>query len=141
MIILRGRSRQTFGGSMGEVRYMYEVMKKQKTVAPFSFKDLTHQQMVDQLNDYYPISLKHNEDLVDRVHAKYPLLDKSEVGIIVKAVFASFRDLLVLGKVLNFNNLFFDGKLHFFKHRRAGLILPSLKVRISTPPKLRKHED
>lgn len=115
-------------------------MKKQKTVAPFAFKDRTNQEMVDELNAEYPISLKHNEDLVTRVHARYPLLDKSEVGIIIKAVFSSFRDLLVLGKVLNFNNLFFDTKLHFFEHRRAGRILPSLKVRISTPPKLRKHE-
>jgi hypothetical protein len=115
-------------------------MKKQKTVAPFTFKDQTHQQMVDQLNNDYPISLKHNEDLVNRVHARYPLLDKSEVGIIIKAVFASFRDLLVLGKILNFNNLFFDTKLHFFDYRRGGRILPSLKVRISTPPKLRDHE-
>lgn len=115
-------------------------MKKQKTVVPFSFKYMTHQQMVDYLNENYPISLKHNEDLVERVHARYPLLDKSEVGIIVKAVFASFRDLLILGKVLNFNSLFFDTKLYFFEHRRAGRILPSLKVRMSTPPKLRKHD-
>ena len=115
-------------------------MKKQKTVVPFAFKDQTHQQMVDELNDNYPISLKNNEDLVNRVHARYPLLDKSEVGIIVKSVFASFRDLLVLGKVLNFNNLFFDAKLHFFSYRQGGRILPSLKVRISTPPKLRKNE-
>src|SRR5271166_3872749 len=115
-------------------------MKKTKTIVPFSFKDQTHQQMADELNNKYPISLKHNEDLVVRVQARYPLLDKAEVGIIIKAVFASFRDLLVLGKILNFNNLFFDTKLHFFDHRRDGHILPSLKVRISTPPKLRKHE-
>jgi hypothetical protein len=114
-------------------------MKKQKTVVPFYFKDMTNQQMVDHLNDNYPISLRHNEDLVNRVYARYPILDKSEVGIIVKAVFASFRDLLILGKILNFNSLFFDTKLHFFDHRRDGRILPSLKVRMSTPPKLRKH--
>jgi hypothetical protein len=116
-------------------------MKKQKIVEPFSFKDQTKQQMVDDVNSNYPISLRHNEDLVNRVFSRYPLLDKSEVGIIVKAVFSSFRDLLVLGKVLNFNNLFFDTKLHFFKHCRGGHILPSLKVRVSTPPRLRKIED
>jgi hypothetical protein len=114
-------------------------MKKQKTIVPFSFKDISHQEMVDYLNENYPISLKHNEDLVSRVHARYPLLDKSEVGIIIKAIFSSFRDLLVLGKILNFNTLFFDTKLLFFEHRRDGRILPSLKVRMSTPPKLRKH--
>lgn len=101
---------------------------------------MSHQQMVDHLNENHPISLKHNEDLINRVHARYPVLDKSEVGIIVKAVFSSFRDLLVLGKIMNFNSLFFDAKLHFFDHRRDGRILPSLKVRISTPPKLRKHD-
>ena len=114
-------------------------MKKQKTIVPFHFKDMTHQQMADHLNENHPISLRHNEDLINRVHARYPVLDKSEVGIIVKAVFASFRDLLVLGKILNFNSLFFDTKLHFFDHRRNGRILPSLKVRMSTPPKLRKY--
>jgi hypothetical protein len=98
-------------------------MKKQKTIVPFDFKDMTHQQMVDYLNENHPISLKHNEDLVNRVFARYPVLDKSEVGIII-----------------NFNSLFFDTKLHFFNHRRDGRILPSLKVRISTPPKLRKHD-
>ena len=114
-------------------------MKKPKTVKPFYFHDQSHQQIVDLLNRDYPISLKNNQDLVERVHQRYSLIDKSEVGIIVKAVFSSFRDLLVLGKVLNFNNLFFDTKLHFFNHRRDGHILPSLKVHIATPPPLRNH--
>lgn len=113
-------------------------MKKQKVVSPFEFYELSHQQVADLLNRDHPISLKYNQDLVERVYQRYPLIDKSEVGIIVKAIFSSFRDLLVLGKVLNFNNLFFDTKLHFFQHRRDGHILPSLKVRISTPPPLRK---
>jgi hypothetical protein len=115
-------------------------MKKQKTVILFSFKDQTKQQMVDELNNEYPVSLKHNEDLINRIYARYPLLDKSEVGIIVKAVFSSFRDLLVLGKVLNFNTLFFDTKLLFFTHKRGGVIFPSLKVSASTPPKMRKND-
>jgi hypothetical protein len=113
-------------------------MKKQKIVSPFYFQDQSHQQVVDYLNTEHPISLKYNKDLVERVYQRYPLIDKSEVGIIVKAVFSSFRDLLILGKVLNFNNLFFDTKLKFFQHRRGGRILPSLKVHISTPPPLRK---
>lgn len=90
------------------------------------------------MNKEYPVSLRYNEDLVNRVHARYPLVDKTQVSIVVKAIFQSFRDLLILGKVLNFNNLFFDTKLHFFDHRRNGHILPSLKVKISTPPPLRK---
>jgi len=116
-------------------------MKKPKVVNPFSFKDLDHQQMVDLVNNENPISLKYNEDLINRVHAKYPLISKVETSIIVKAIFQSLRDLLVLGKVLNFNNLFFDTKLHFFAYRKAGAILPSLKVKMSTPPPLRADDD
>jgi hypothetical protein len=115
-------------------------MQKLKTIVPFGFKDQTNQQMVDYLNDNYPISLRNNEGLVNQVHARYPLLAKSEVGIIIKAVFASFRDLLVLGKILNFNNLFFDTKLLVFTHTENGVIFQALKVHITTPPKLRKNE-
>ena len=115
-------------------------MKKPKTVKPFYFKDLTHQQMLDILNKENPVNLKYNEELVNRVYARYPYIDKPQVSLIVKAIFQSLRDLLVLGKVLNFNNLFFDTKLHFFDYRKDGHILPSLKVKISTPPPLRRHD-
>jgi hypothetical protein len=113
-------------------------MKKQKIVKSFFFKDLDHQQVVDLLNLEKPVNIKYNEDLVDRVHTRYPLIDKIQISIIIKAIFQSFRDLLILGKVINLNNLFFDTKFHFFPHRREGRILPSLKVKISTPPPLRK---
>ena len=97
--------------------------------------------MMEEINVQYPVNLKYNESLVDRIHDRYPLVSKTDVSIVVKAVFQSFRDLLVLGKVLNFNNLFFDTKLHFFDHRRGGHILPSLKVKISTPPPLRHYDE
>jgi hypothetical protein len=114
-------------------------MKKQKTVQPFYFKDQSHQQVVDYLNDNYPISLKHNNELVERVYQRYPLLTKYQIGMIIKAIFTSIRDLLVLGKILNFHGLFFDTKLLVFAHRRGDRILPALKVCASTPPPLRNH--
>lgn len=113
-------------------------MKKQKIVKPFFFKDLSHQQMVDLLNREYQVDIRYNENLVDRVYARYPFVNKIDISIVVKAFFQSLRDLLILGKVLNFNNLFFDTKLHFFDYHKGGHILPSLKVKISTPPPMRK---
>lgn len=112
-------------------------MKKQKTIAPFNFEGLSKQQMVDLLNEEFPINIKYNEDLIDRICSKYPLLNKVQISIIVKAVFQSLRDLLVLGKILNFNNLLFDTKLLFYNFCRDGHIFPSLRVKISTPPPLR----
>jgi hypothetical protein len=116
-------------------------MKKAKKVKPFFFQDMDHQEVVDLLNEEYPINIKYNEDLVNRVHARYPLITKTEVSIIVKAVFQSFRDLLVLGKVLNFNNFFFKACLYFFTRKEGQVILPALKMEMSTPPPLagKKH--
>jgi len=114
-------------------------MKKPKVVKPFFF-EISDQEVVDVLNQEYPINMRYNEELINRIHSRYPLISKYEVSIIVKAVFSSFRDLMLLGKVLNFNNLFFDTKLLFFDSCRRGRILPSLKVHISTPPKLRKND-
>lgn len=113
-------------------------MKKQKTVNPFSFKNMDHQEMVDLLNDKNPISIKYNEDLINRIYARYPMLDKTTIAIIVKATFASFRDLLVLGEILNFHNLFFDTKLKFFTHVQNNIAYPALKVLVSTPPRMKK---
>lgn len=115
-------------------------MKKKKVVKPFYFKDISHSDMVDLLNTENPINLRYNESLANRVHSKYPLIAKSEVSAIIKAIFQSFRDLLVLGNVLNFNNLFFDTKLLIFSHHRDGVTFPSIKVQISTPPPFRKFE-
>lgn len=115
-------------------------MKKPKSVKPFVFKDLSHQDVLDNLNKDYPVNIKYNEDLVNKIYLRYPFIKKSEVSIIVKIFFQSMRDLLILGKVLNLNNLFFNTKLLFFTHRRGSAILPALKVQISTPPPLR-HDD
>lgn len=111
---------------------------KKKTVKPFYFKELSNEEVSKQLDEDYPINLKYNEELIDRIHAKYPYVSKTEVSIVVKSIFQSIRELLVCGKILNFNKLFFDAKLHFFGYRKDGHILPSLRVKVSTPPHLRK---
>lgn len=115
-------------------------MKKPKTIVPFYFKDKSHQDMVDLLDLEYPINIKYNEGLVNRIHERYPLINKADISFIVKTIFQSFRDLLVLGNILNFHNLFFNTKLFFFDYRKNDVRLPRIKVKITTPPKLRKFK-
>lgn len=112
-------------------------MKKPKTIKPFHFKNISHQEMVDLLNKDLPINIKYNEDLVNRIHAKYPFVSKVDVAIVVKTIFQSIRDLLVLGKIINFHNLFFNTKLYFFDYNKNGYKLPCLKVKTTTSPKLK----
>jgi len=96
-----------------------------------------NQMIVDYLNNNYPISIKYNEDLVNKVHARYPLLDKSEIGIVVKAIFSTLRDLLIRGETLNINNLFVNARLLMFKHKRGGVIFPAIKAQLDTPPHMK----
>ncbi len=112
-------------------------MKNKKVLREFFFSDKNYKEVVDIINNEFPISLIHNIDLIDRVYARYPIIDKAQIAIIVKVIFETMRELLLSGAVLNFNNLFFDAKLHFFTHLRNGNILPALKMKISTPPPMR----
>jgi hypothetical protein len=135
-------STKTWGPIIGEVDLtacdIKLDMRKPKTVKYYSFKDMSKQDMVDMINHDLPISLRKNEDLISRIHDRYPLIDKSQVSLIVKTVFQSMRELMLLGKVLSFHSVFFDTKLHFYLRNVMGVIKPSLKVKIATPPPLKK---
>lgn len=113
-------------------------MKKPKTIKKFYFDQLSHEDMIKLVNSEYPINIKHLQVIIDNIYVKYPLIDKSEISIIVKAVFESIREFLILGYIINFNKIFFDTKLHFFQFAKK---FTSLKVKITTPPHLRKIDE
>lgn len=70
------------------------------------FKNKTPEEMVELLNKELPVKLLYNEDLVNRIHAKYPMLSKTQISVIVLGTFQSIRDLLILGKDLSINTFF-----------------------------------
>jgi len=78
-----------------------------------AYKDKLPEEVVEFLNKEMPISLKYNEDLVDRICLKYPYLPKSEVAVIVRGVFQSLRDILLLGNKISIAGLVFHLKLSF----------------------------
>jgi hypothetical protein len=108
-------------------------MRQPKKVKIFAYKDRTYEEAVAEMNAKYKIDLRHNEDLIDSICQRYPLATKREIGIVVTAIFQSFRDFLLMGKVLNFNKLFFKVLLSFSKN----LGYPTVRVRMKTPPNLR----
>jgi hypothetical protein len=110
-------------------------------VKPFAFKGKTKQEVVDQLDQEFPITLKYNVELVDRVYARYPLIEKHQVGFIIKAVFVSFRELLILGKILNFYGLFYNARIFFTSELGADKIIrPRVKIKVATPPHRKKAD-
>jgi len=112
-------------------------MKNKKLVKQFFFKDLSKEELRDIINTNHPINIRKLEPIINRIYIKYPLIDKSEIGLIVKAVFESLRDFLVMGYVINFNKFIFDMKLYFFTHVIGNKINPALRVKLKNPPKIR----
>lgn len=85
---------------------------EEKPAREFVFTD---PDLVDHLNQAYPIKLTKLQDLIERVAARYPLIEKMEVSRIIKAFFEGFRELLTLGCILNFEKIFADIKLNFHR--------------------------
>lgn len=120
-------------------------MKNKKQPYPFEYKNITKLEAIDLFNDLFPIDLRYNEELIDRVHNKYPYCTKSEISIVVTAIFSSFRELLIFGKVLNFNKLFFNTKLHPYLKRNSKTKSPNyqgkknicIAISNSIPPDVR----
>jgi hypothetical protein len=113
-------------------------MKKQKTVKPFYFKEASHEEVSNLIDNELPINLKYNEDLINRIHQRYPIISKSEIAFIVKTIFQSFRELLILGDIINFHNVFFNTKLYFYSRKKNGYIIPNIRVKITTPPNIKR---
>ena len=88
-------------------------MHKEKIIN-FVFKDKKPEEIVDIVNKEIPLSLKHQQDLIDRIYIKYPYVKKYEIAVVVMAVFDIIRQSLILGEVINFYNLFMNAKLLFF---------------------------
>ena len=88
-------------------------MSKKKPTS-FFFEHYSNGLIAKFINLQYPISLKYNEDLLNRVASRYPLIDKSLVALILKQFFQSWRDLLILGYTFELQKVFPFARLFFF---------------------------
>lgn len=111
---------------------------KNKVDHEFHFRGISKEEFSKGINEEYPIEIRQLEPIIDRIHQKYPLIDKVQISLIVRAVFESIREFLILGYVINFNKFLTDMKLNFFTHVIGGRISPALRVKLKTPKILRK---
>jgi len=111
---------------------------KKKVDQEFHYLEISKEEFRDAVNEEFPIEIRQLESIIDRIHHKYPLIDKTQISLIVRAFFESLRDFLILGYEINFNKLLTNMKLRFFTHVINGKINPALRVKLKTPSSLRK---
>lgn len=98
-------------------------------VKPFEYKDMSKTEVIDLINYDLPINLSEIEHILDKIQDRYPFLLKSEISYIVKGIFECLRGLLIMGKELNFNRLFFKTKFRFYS--QIHKTRPSVYLRVS----------
>jgi nucleoid DNA-binding protein len=94
-------------------------------------------EVIIDLDQECPISLKDLEDLINRVHSRYPFIEKYKISLIIKSFFEILRELMVEGKSVSINGFFSNMKLiYFIKNRQHKKVYHS-KIKLSTPKSLK----
>ena len=93
---------------------------------------------ISHLNEEYPINIKPLKDLIDRVHARYPLATKYEIAVVIKKFFEQMRDLLAEGNTICINGFFSSMVLIYFSRIRLNKYYLIAKVKLTTPRKMKK---
>lgn len=106
-------------------------MRKAKTNNKYYFKD--DQEVIDMLKQY-PVGFSEHAYLVDKIHERYPMIDKVKIALILIKCLDLLRILFIFGNIFSFNKLFFDFKMHVYKRKIKEVIVTYLRVKITTPP-------
>lgn len=118
---------------------MRKNQKKKKLTTNFYFKDKTHEEIIKELDEKFPIYRSSNQkDLIDRIHTKYPVISKEEIKTVVLGIMQCIRDCLISGDIITISNLFLDAKIDFTYTDNYYGVLSNLKVKIITPSGLRR---
>lgn len=90
------------------------------------------------MQDGYPISLAKIQHIIDRVHERYPLVEKSDIVVVTKAFFECMRTILFAGDSLSISNMFTNMHLYHFNKIRKNKYSRIVKIKLSTARKLKQ---
>ena len=85
------------------------------------------------LKEDFPISLKHIEHILTRVHERYPALTRYEITIIAKSFFETIRSLLIEQNTISINGFAANMKLIFFSKFVKNKHCKTAKIKLTTP--------
>lgn len=93
-----------------------------------------------ELIDHFPIRLDRIQQIIDRIHNRYPLISRYEVVLIVKTFFEITRALLLKGNCLSINTLFANLHIIQYKIVNPKYIKNTIKAKLTTPEEIRINE-
>jgi len=108
----------------------------------FQYRDLDNEEIAKIFDLEYPIKLK-NSSLIDRIHARYPIIPKSQIALIVKTCLDTLRFQLIIGSIISIKGFMHNIRIRFLKyhlkekskHTNRHIRLTSY-IMVDTPRKL-----
>lgn len=100
-----------------------------------NFKDIDYDNLVKMINMELPINFKKYK-ILDKIYQKYPLTNKEEIALIIKAVFEIIREKVIEGYKINIRYIFNDFHLVINKSVSGH---PFVLAKNTTFPKVRKN--
>jgi hypothetical protein len=104
-------------------------MKPEKTIKQFHFV----QDGEPLYASLKPIKLKNHADLIDRIHNRYPYLNRGHLVLVINAIFDTMREALLQGHSIILRPFLPNFKLYIFQHIQDAIVYPALKVKVGTP--------
>jgi nucleoid DNA-binding protein len=84
----------------------------------------TFDEVISAINKQYPIKFDKGEDLIERIHARYPLVSKTEIAVIINATFESIREFLIRGEIVTVSGLFNNLRIKITKPKKYVRVRP-----------------
>ena len=84
-----------------------------------------------------PISLIHIQHIIDRIYDRYPLVEKHQIAVVVKAFFEILRFTLLAGDTISIINMFSKMHLYHFSRIQNNKFSRVVKVKLRTARNLK----
>lgn len=90
------------------------------------------------MNKEFPISLAHMQHIIDRVHNRYPLVEKYDIALITKVFFETVRSIMFNGGSVSIANFFTNMHLYSFDKIRKNKYSRIVKIKLNTSRKFKQ---
>lgn len=93
---------------------------------------------MNDLNREFPISLAHMQHIIDRIHTRYPLVEKYDITLITKTFFETVRSIMLDGGSVSIVNFFTNMHLYSFDKIRKNKYSRIVKIKLNTSRKIKQ---
>lgn len=90
------------------------------------------------IEDQFPISLKHLQEIIDRVHNRYPLVEKYDIAVTIKAFIDTIRSILLDGNIITIHHLFSNMYLNSYRVINKSKYNRIVRVKMTTAKRLKQ---